>query len=253
MIVTMGSIRGSPGVTSWSLLLAAAWPASFDVERVVVEADIDGGVLGARYGFGVDPGVVSLIAALRRSDDRAVAVDEHARLVGDGLWVLPGPESGEQARAVWTGTADSVAARLAEDERVWLVDAGRLDAASPVLPLAQLARLSIVVCGGGHEDLVQVPARVATLAGHAESVGVMVVGKTSHTTGELAGFFDTVLVWQVGASDDLDGLAGAALAGGRGRRSWLWRTALDVAARVADVAHTDPDAVGSVIDRERMS
>ena len=64
MIVTLASVRGSPGVTSWALLLAAAWPAAVDAERVVVEADLDGGVLGARYGLGVDPGVVSLIAAL---------------------------------------------------------------------------------------------------------------------------------------------------------------------------------------------
>ena len=56
-------------------------------ERVVLEADLSGGVLGARYGLGVDPGVVSLIAALRRSDDRAVRgrrsmVDVSARGVG---------------------------------------------------------------------------------------------------------------------------------------------------------------------------
>ena len=31
MIVTLASVRGSPGVTSWALLLAAAWPAAFDV------------------------------------------------------------------------------------------------------------------------------------------------------------------------------------------------------------------------------
>ena len=67
MIVTVGSVRGSPGVTSWSLLLAAAWPAGPAVDRVVLEADPDGGVLGARYGLGVEPGAVSLIAALRRS------------------------------------------------------------------------------------------------------------------------------------------------------------------------------------------
>ena len=49
--MSLCSVRGSPGVTSWSLLLAAAWPAEYVVERVVLEADCDGGVLGARYGF----------------------------------------------------------------------------------------------------------------------------------------------------------------------------------------------------------
>jgi hypothetical protein len=56
MIVTLGSVRGAPGVTSWSLLLAAAWPSMSAPERVVLEADPAGGVLGVRYGLGVDPG-----------------------------------------------------------------------------------------------------------------------------------------------------------------------------------------------------
>ena len=243
MIVTLGSIRGSPGVTSWSLLLAAAWPSSYGVERVVLEADVSGGVLGARYGLGVDPGVVSLIAALRRSDDRTLVVDGHGRRAGDDVWVVPGPETGEQARAVWSGTAEGVAARLAADERVWLVDAGRLDSASPTLSLARRARLSIIVCGSSAEDLVQVPARVATLAQHAAAVGVLVVGKVRHSVVELVEFVGTDAVWTVGASDELGALAGAVVAGGRARRSWVWRTAVEVAAEVAEIAHspvTDP-------------
>ena len=65
MIVVLGSVRGSPGVTSWSLLLATAWPVESGTERVVLEADAAGGVLGARYGWGVEPGLASLAAALR--------------------------------------------------------------------------------------------------------------------------------------------------------------------------------------------
>ena len=130
MIVTLASVRGSPGVTSWAVLIAAAWPSAVDAERVVVEADLDGGVLGARYGLGVDPGVVSLIAALRRSEGLAVPVGEHGRPVGLGLWLVPGPESGEQARSVWADTAAVVADRLADDDRLWLVDAGRAHGSS---------------------------------------------------------------------------------------------------------------------------
>ena len=85
MIVSLCSVRGAPGVTSWSLLLAAAWPPEYDVDRVVVEADCDGGVVGARYGFGVDPGVVSLIASLRRADSPDVNLADHGRRVNDGM------------------------------------------------------------------------------------------------------------------------------------------------------------------------
>jgi MinD-like ATPase involved in chromosome partitioning or flagellar assembly len=237
MIVAWASVRGSPGATSWALLAAAAWPAAVDPERAVVEADLDGGVLGARYGLGVDPGVVSLIAALRRSDGRSVPVEEHGRPVGPGLWLVPGPESGEQARSVWAETAAAVAERLAVDDRVWLVDAGRVYGRSVTVPLVQHARLTVLVCRSGPEDLVQVPARVATLAGYCESVGVLVVGKVPYTAAELGEFFGTTPVWRAGAADDIAGIAGAVLSPGRARRSWVWRTALDVAGAIASHVH----------------
>ena len=246
MIVTMGSIRGSPGATSWALLLAAAWPSAFDVDRVVIEADLDGGVLGARYGFGVDPGVVSFIAALRRSDaDGRVEVSGHGRAMGGGVWVVPGPETGEQARAVWAGTAEGVAARLAADDRLWVVDVGRIGAGSPTLPLVRRATLAVVVSRSSHEDFVQVPTRVGTLHDHVAQVGVIVVGKSAHQVDDLSAFFGTGLIWMVGASDELREVAGAALVGGRARRSWLWRTAVNVAADVAGHVNASPDAASN--------
>jgi MinD-like ATPase involved in chromosome partitioning or flagellar assembly len=240
MIVTFGSIRGAPGVTSWSLLLGAAWPDSTDVGRVVLEADTAGGVIGARYGFGVDPGVVTLIAALRRSD--RVDVEPHGRVLGNGLCVVPGPESGEQARAVWHGSTDTVADRLAADERVWLVDAGRLDLGSPVASFSWLSALTVLVVGPAMEDLVQVPQRVAWLQSRGAHVGVLVVGAAGHDTTELAAFFGTGLVWSVRADNDLIAVTGAVLSGAvKARRSWVWRTALDLAATIAAHATVSSD------------
>jgi hypothetical protein len=232
MIVTFGSMRSAPGVTSWSLLVGAAWPDPASVEPVVLEADPAGGVLGARYGLGVEPGAVSLIAALRRSD--RVDIDTHSRLVAGGLFVVPGPETGEQARAVWAGSTDTVAGRLAADRRVWLVDAGRLEAGSPVVPFAWLSTLTVLVCGPAHEDLVQVPSRVAWLQSHGARVAVLVVGAAGHGEVELGEFFGTGLVWSVRADHDLVPIVGAVLAGAvRARRSWAWRSALDLAATLA--------------------
>jgi hypothetical protein len=189
-------------------------------------------VLGARYGLGVDPGVVSLIAALRRTDRIDVAA--HGRQMTGGLCVVPGPESGEQARAVWHGSTDTVAARLAEDERVWLVDAGRLDAGSPVAAFGWLATLTVLVVGAAMEDLVQVPSRVAWLQSHGAHVGVLVVGAAGHEPTELGEFFGTGLVWSVRADHDLVPVVGAVLSGAlKARRSWAWRTALDLAATIA--------------------
>jgi MinD-like ATPase involved in chromosome partitioning or flagellar assembly len=240
MIVTVASVRGSPGVTSWSLLLAAAWPPGGDRERVVVEADLDGGVVGARYGFGVDPGAVSLIAALRYSRE-VVPVGDHGRRVGEGVWVVPGPEVAEQARAVWAGTAGTMAARLAADDRVWLVDAGRAQPGSETFPLVSSSQLLVLVCRDGPEDFVQVPHRVAVLGSHAARVAVLVVGHVPYTTGDLREFFGSSAVWNVRRAEDLAGLAGAVQVPGRARRTWVWRHALEISAHAAALAETPED------------
>lgn len=235
MIVTLSSVRGAPGVTSWCLLLAAAWPEDLGRERAVLEADVDGGVLGARYGLGVEPGVVSLIASLRHGGD-AIAVADHGRMAASGLWLVPGPESAEQAGTVWSGTAGHVAARLADDDRVWLVDGGRLSQTKPTISLAEWSTLTLVVSRSASEDLLQVPRRVAWLQQHASTVGVLVVGKAPYDNSELVEFFGTASVWSVADSDDLTQMAGQALSPGRARRSLLWRSAVEVAADMASLA-----------------
>lgn len=236
MIVTLGSVRGSPGVTSWSLLLAAAWPEIYGVERVVVEADLDGGVLGARYGLGVEPGVASFITGLRR-DQSAVSVEGHGRLFGGGVWALPGPEVGEQASLLWADTAAAVAERLDRDNRLWVIDAGRLRPGSALVPLAARSALTLLLCGSATEDLVHVPARVDALRGVGCKVGVVVTSRSPHTVGELRQFFGVDPVWKVEGRDELVSVAGQAASGGRVRRSWLWRSALELAAEVGSVVH----------------
>jgi hypothetical protein len=132
-----------------------------------------------------------------------------------------------------------VADRLAADARLWVVDAGRVHGGSVTVPLVQCSRMTVVVSRSGQEDLVQVPARVAAVRAHCPDVGVLVVGKVPYTTGELVSFFGTTVVWRVEAADDLPAVAGAVLVPGRARRSWIWRSALDVAAELAGRVHAD--------------
>jgi MinD-like ATPase involved in chromosome partitioning or flagellar assembly len=230
VIVTVGSVRGSPGVTSWSLLLAAGWPATLGGERVAVEADPDGGVLGARYGLGVEPGVVSLLVGLRRSSG-PVEVVSHGRQVG-GVWLVPGPETGEQARTVWASSAAGAAERFAGDDRLWVIDAGRLHSSNPAVVFVERSVITVLVSGARSEDLVQLPARVAALSAVGR-VGVLVVGRSGYPKEELVDFLGTGLVWSVDANRELPQLAGQLLAPGRARRSWLWRQAVDTAAAIA--------------------
>ena len=57
-VVALASVRGAPGVTTTSLLLASTFE-----DAPVVEADLDGGVLAVRYGLGREPGLTTLAAA----------------------------------------------------------------------------------------------------------------------------------------------------------------------------------------------
>ena len=234
MIVTVGSVRGSPGVTSWSLLLAAAWPAESAAERVVLEADPDGGVLGVRYGLGVEPGAVSLLAALRHTLS-SVPVEDHGRHLGD-VWVVPGPEAAERARSVWSSSAEAAAAHLVSDDRLLLVDAGRLHSANPSRVFVGSSVMTVLVSGRRLEDLVQLPSRIASLPPTSGGIGVLVVGKSGYDRAELADFVGISELWTVDHHADLVELSGQLLGGGRGRRSWLWRQAVDVARAIAEAS-----------------
>ena len=236
MIVAFTSVHGAPGVTTQTLLNAAAWPADLGTDRVVLEADPDGGVLGARYELGVDPGVVSLVSATRRVDG-PLAVDEHGRCVAPGLWVVPGPENAEQATAVWSAGAETVAARCAIDEHVWLVDCGRLRGHLANVAFFRHAAQIVVVSGCRREDIVPLPAAVDRLTALSRSgaagVAAVFVGRLDYRPHEMAEFLGADVLGVVAADDDALTLAASAAAGGRGRRSLLWRSALETAAELA--------------------
>lgn len=219
--------------------MATAWPASDEgppVQRVVLEADCDGGVLGSRYQFGVDPGTVSMVAACRRA---AGAPDpaEHGRRIADDVYVVPGPEVSERALSVWRTGAPDVAARLADDQRIWVVDGGRIGPESVLQPIVASSRLVIVVSGSSVEDLVRVPARVAQFKslGVSITVGVLVVGKPAQNMDELRSFFGSDSVWVGPAPDDMRSITAACIAGGRARRSVVWRAATDLGSELAGV------------------
>ena len=130
MLLCLASIKGSPGVTTTALALAACWPASW--RRVLVEADPAGGDLAARYGLPLTPGLVSLAAAARRSTDPEL-VWEHAQELPGGLPVVAGPTRADQAHAALAavcgadGRAGVLGAFTGRGDVVAVVDCGRLD------------------------------------------------------------------------------------------------------------------------------
>jgi len=217
--------------------LAAAWPPEADVERVVLEADLDGAVFGARFQLGVEPGAATLVSSARRSSGLALTMEDYARRVGDRVWLVPGPESAESARQLWSSSqaAEAVTAAIVDDSRVWLVDTGRAGPSGPMGPFFARSLMTIVMCRSEHEALVQVPARVAALKREGCRVGVVVVGKPAFPMEDLQHFFGSQYAWQVDAHRDVVAGSRQVLSERRFKRSQLWRSAVAVASDVADV------------------
>lgn len=236
MIVTMSSVAGSPGVTSWALLLAAAWPGPR--QRVMLEADPDGGVLGARYGIGIDPGVVGLVASCRRSE--GLDVDLVGRSVSSGLWIVPSPESSEQVWPMWSTEASNLAALLADDDRVWVVDVGRLSPGSPVWPIANAAAANVLLSHGGSEAVLKLPARIEALRACSAPRVVLLTGASGHSVDEVASFCGADEVATIPENAQLQRLVSKCLDGGRSRRHVIWRTAVDLAGQLDHMAGGEP-------------
>ena len=133
-VVTLASVRGAPGVTTASLLLASTFADGLDVE-----ADLDGGVLAIRYGLGREPGLTTFAAAGPGDGSGWTA---HAQDAG-GVPVLVGPDAPSASAALWRTAGDRITHELVASDGVAVVDAGRLRSPSPIVAASDV--LAILV------------------------------------------------------------------------------------------------------------
>ena len=133
-VVTLASVRGAPGVTTTSLLLASTF-----ADGLVVEADLDGGVFAIRYGLGREPGLTTFAAA---GPDNGSGWRAHAQGAG-GVPVLVGPDAPSASAALWRTAGERITDQLVASDGVAVVDAGRLRTPSPIVAASDL--LAILV------------------------------------------------------------------------------------------------------------
>lgn len=231
--VCFASVRNRPGTSTVWLLTAIALRAG-GRQVLAVEADPDGNDLATTYELGQNPGLVSLAAAARRGSLPAGSADEHARHLPDGLAVIPGPVPGEEAAAAVGSIAGRLASLAAVDGRVWCVDTGRLTAISPALPAATGSAITVLVCRPNRTEALALPARVATLTAAGCRLGLVTVGAAPYRPGEIAEHAGIDLLGTFPTVRDADDMVAAAITGRRGRRSLLWRAAVDLAAAITD-------------------
>ncbi|SDN05967.1 P-loop NTPase family protein [Allokutzneria albata] len=187
MLLAIASVKGSPGVTTTALAFAVCWPTRDGA--VVVEADPAGGDLAARCGLG-EPGLVSLAAHARSHSDPGYGslLLTHTRALPSGILAVVGPVGARQARAALSVlAAQPMLLRHAAGPGgpAVIVDCGRLDAESVVLPLVRVADAVVLVARAQDADLAHALDALPMIAGLTPQPAFVLAGP-GHSEAEVA-------------------------------------------------------------------
>lgn len=183
-LVALAADKGSPGVTTAAVALAAVWPR----RAVLAETDPAGGDLvyrsTAAHGGVLDPntGMLSLAATARRGL-AAEQLWDHTQPLAGGLDVLVGLGGAEQAAGLvglWPtlGRAFATLAESPNGAADVIADCGRIGPDSPSLELFAHASLIILVARTQAEQLARVRDRAAALSAklHGSQRGAAALG-----------------------------------------------------------------------------
>lgn len=189
MLVAVISLKGSPGVTTFSVALAARWPAP--ARSLLVEADPSGGDVATRFSLTSTPGLLSLAAAARRSTDSSL-VWQHAQTLPGGLPVVTAPPDADRARAALSALAPDASAgtgilRGAADARdtAVVVDCGRIDPGSPAMPIVGSADVMVLLTRAHADDLAHLVRRLTTVGRWSPRPTLLLVGD-GYSTSDVA-------------------------------------------------------------------
>lgn len=268
MLIALCADKGSPGVTTSALVLASAWPK----QAVVVEVDAAGGDLALRLHPGgaalpETPTVLTVLSAARTSAHRDRdrdwdPVTEHCHVLNSTTGVVPGALLAEQVDSGgdWEVLADVLSRRT----QATFLDLGRIPNGPAAMALATRAELVIVVGRPDIASVIRLRERVTRLAtdlaqlrGLPPRLMCLLVTSARHGPADTAdlrrvlehtaakpfltdiGFIahDPAAVRRLEAGHD---------PAGRLARSNLMRTARTVAAQIAGLDSTTPQAATSL-------
>jgi hypothetical protein len=180
MLVAVLSVKGSPGVTTFSVALAAQWPSP--ARTSLVEADPSGGDVGMRFSLEPAPGLVSLTAAARSSHDPTL-LWQHAQALPGGLSVVAAPPDADRARAALFALSDGstgvgvLRGAASAPDSVVIVDCGRIDAGSPAMPIVRSADAMILLTRAHADDLAHLACRLPAIGRWTPHPAMLLVGE----------------------------------------------------------------------------
>jgi MinD-like ATPase involved in chromosome partitioning or flagellar assembly len=211
-LLALASNRGSPGCTTTALALAAAWPPERGVP-LLVEADPDGGVLAARAGLGIKPGLIELCSRARvaLTDDD---VWFFAQELPDGVPVLVAHPAAEPCHAALRSGGARIADYLATMAgRDAIVDVGRLRPGSPAAAIIGRADALLVVLRPTVEEIGAVTHRVGALRDAGAALAL--IGDRPYSAREVAAAVELPVVGTIA----FDARGARALISGAGLRA----------------------------------
>ncbi len=164
-LVSVASAKGSPGVSTTALALAARWPG----QCLLADLDPAGGDVALRYRdedgdpLDTDRGLLSLGVAVRRGTESAQLADHLQRLSG-GLDALVGVSSPSQVQglgAAW-GHVGRLLARQPEADVI--ADCGRVVPGSATIPVLQASDVVLFVTDSSLEQVAHLRERIRNMA-----------------------------------------------------------------------------------------
>lgn len=192
-LIAFASAKGSPGVTTTSLLVGALWPRP----TVVVECDPSGGDVALRMpgedGQPLDPqrGLLSLVAAGRKSLYPGLVASHSQRVVG-GQDVVAGVSTPEQSAGIgqWHQLGELFAELPGADA---VVDLGRIGSGTPQNALLATAAALVMVVDTVPSNVVHLRERLRRVqeltggpVGVSTHVAVVAEPKRSRAVKEVA-------------------------------------------------------------------
>ena len=163
-LVVLAADKGSPGVTTAALTMAAVWPR----RALLAELDPSGGDVALRLrgprGAPLSPetGLISLAVGVRRGA-QPHQVFEHVQRLDGGLEVIVGLSTGEQGSGL-TGLWAPIGELLDQVPGVDVVaDCGRLYPASPALEVLAHASAVVLVTRPSIDAVAHLRARAAAV------------------------------------------------------------------------------------------
>lgn len=185
MLVAVLSLKGSPGVTTFGVALAARWP-----QAVLVEADPAGGDIAMRFSLAAVPGLVSLAAAARGGGDHTLLM-RHTQVLPGDVPVVSAPPDADRARAALVSlAADEVSYGALRQAATVLgttviADCGRIDTGSPAMPLVRAADAMLVVTGSRADELAHLARRLPEIGRWSSRPALLLAGR-GHSIADVA-------------------------------------------------------------------